>query len=425
MLVEHLLNLPRVDVVAPADDQLLLAVHDEVAPVLVHPREVARVEPALGIERLGGCVRAPPVPLHEVMAANHDLADLALGHRLAIGVDEPHLHSLHRGPNRAGLADPVGVVEARHGRGLREPVALQDHTPEGLLESVQGLDRDRRPARDADPQRAGVKALTLGLVQERRVHRRHALEHGHALGLDRRKHLGGVEPGHKRQRGPQADGHVESARLSEGVEQGQRAEDHILGSRAEQFRGDLGVASQVRVGELGPLGLAGRARGVEDHRGVIAVALGDLVDRIGGEQLLRRGHDHALGARGRRAGLGLAREAVPGEHQARPRVAQVERHLALLQKHVHRDHGGAGPQRAVVDDRELGDVGEHHTDRVAGADPLLEKQAGDPGRRGVELCVGEYLLPEQQCRMVGCAPRGLGQLPGQIAHLISLDRFEG
>src|SRR3954453_2968745 len=45
VLVEDLLDLARVDVVAAADDQVLLAVDDEEAAVLVDPRHVAAVEP--------------------------------------------------------------------------------------------------------------------------------------------------------------------------------------------------------------------------------------------------------------------------------------------------------------------------------------------------------------------------------------------
>ena len=46
VLVEHLLDLPRVDVVAAPDDQVLLPVDDVVVAVVVHPGQVAGAEPA-------------------------------------------------------------------------------------------------------------------------------------------------------------------------------------------------------------------------------------------------------------------------------------------------------------------------------------------------------------------------------------------
>jgi hypothetical protein len=52
VLVEDLLDLARVDVVAAADDHVLLAVDDEEVAVLVDAGHVARVEPAV-LDRLG------------------------------------------------------------------------------------------------------------------------------------------------------------------------------------------------------------------------------------------------------------------------------------------------------------------------------------------------------------------------------------
>ena len=49
MLVEHLLDLARVDVVAAADDHVLLAVDDVEVAVLVLAADVAGGEPAVGV----------------------------------------------------------------------------------------------------------------------------------------------------------------------------------------------------------------------------------------------------------------------------------------------------------------------------------------------------------------------------------------
>ena len=53
--------------------------------------------------------------------------------------------------------------------------------------------------------------------------------------------------------------------------------------RSNRPTADRDVAAQVVVGELRALGLAGRARRVEDHSGVVAVDLGDLLVGLVGE----------------------------------------------------------------------------------------------------------------------------------------------
>ena len=93
MLVEHLLDLARVHVVAAADDHVLLAVDDEEEAVLVDLAEVAGVEPAVADRLLGG-VRAAEVALHDVVALDGDLADLAGGDLVVVVVDDPHLDAV-------------------------------------------------------------------------------------------------------------------------------------------------------------------------------------------------------------------------------------------------------------------------------------------------------------------------------------------
>ena len=58
VVVERLLDLPRVDVVAAADDHVLHAVDDEEVAVLVAVAEVAGVEPAAP-HGLGGGLGPP------------------------------------------------------------------------------------------------------------------------------------------------------------------------------------------------------------------------------------------------------------------------------------------------------------------------------------------------------------------------------
>src|SRR5215469_1136480 len=142
MLVQDFLDLTRVHVVTAPDDEVLLAVDNVVVAVLVYPRHVSSAEPAV-FDRLRGGIGLPPVALHHVVAADGDLADLALRNRLPFVVDEPHLHALDRRADRARLTDPIRVVERRNRRSFRQPVALEDDAAELLLEAAQDLHGQR------------------------------------------------------------------------------------------------------------------------------------------------------------------------------------------------------------------------------------------------------------------------------------------
>ena len=199
MLVEDLLDLARVDVVAAADDQLLLAVDDEEVAVLVDLAHVAAVEPAVD-DGLLGRLLAVPVALHDVVALDDDLADLALLDLVAVVVEQLHLDALDRRADGADLALLVGVVEGGDRRGLAQPVALEDLAVERLLEAAHQLAGHRRAAGAADPQRRVVALLARLVVEHRVVHRRHAGEQRHLVALDDLQRLGGIEARDERQR---------------------------------------------------------------------------------------------------------------------------------------------------------------------------------------------------------------------------------
>ena len=131
---------------------------------------------------------------------------------------------------------------------------------------------------------------------------------------------------------------------------------------------------------------------------------------------LARRHQQTLGASGGRAGQSVLGEAVPGQHQFRLRVAQVERHLTGLEQHVHRHHHGAGPQDAVIGRGKLRHVGQHDADPVAGPHAAVAQQPGHPGAGRVELRIRQHQLAEpDRGRGTVTGYRG-GKVKSKIGH---------
>jgi hypothetical protein len=235
------------------------------------------------------------------------------------------------------------------------------------------------------------------VVQHRRVHRRHSLEHRHPVALDDFQGLARIEARDQRQAGARRDRGVEAARLAEGMEEGQSPEQDVVGAEREELGHHLDVADQVLVGELGALRGPGGPRGVEDHGGVLGLSVGDLLRRLGlGHQALelarRDEHELAVGLVGAR--LGRLREVMPGEQDLRARVGEVEADLAALEQHVHRHDDGAETQDAVVARGEVRNVRKHDAHPIAGLDAPRAQQPGHARRRGIELRVGELSVVE-------------------------------
>ena len=169
---------------------------------------------------------------------------------------------------------------------------------------------------------------------------------------------------------------------------GRPAEDDVLGRQLQQVvHHDLAVAQQVGVGELDALGLAGRARRVQDHGGV-AVRHGlDRVERRGvTHQAPERARPRARGRSApteRAAGSDVLAGRRPGHQDPHARVLEVLPDHPLLEQRVHRDHDRTEAEDPVVERRELRHVRHHDPDAVPG----LARRAPRGSRRPVD-CPG-------------------------------------
>ena len=84
VVIERLVDLPRRDVLATLDDDLLQAPGDEVVTVFVAIGQIAGVQPAVGLERGAGRLRVLVVALGDVGAADHQLARFSRGKVMGI-----------------------------------------------------------------------------------------------------------------------------------------------------------------------------------------------------------------------------------------------------------------------------------------------------------------------------------------------------
>ena len=126
-------------------DHLLEPVDDVEIAVIVHIADIARAEPAIGIDRAGGRVRTVEIPLHHLRAAHPELTrfvrpEINSGHK----VNNPAFRIGHDGTDRAEL---VGLAWHRHGVSrrarLRHPVHLGDRAADPVLAAPGELTVER------------------------------------------------------------------------------------------------------------------------------------------------------------------------------------------------------------------------------------------------------------------------------------------
>src|SRR5690606_6066434 len=100
-LGEMVLDLARVDVLPTADDHLLRPTRHREHAALVHRREVARAQPAVGSEGCGGRFRVTKVSREEVRTARLELAELpALTLPARRGINDARLDAGERAADR-------------------------------------------------------------------------------------------------------------------------------------------------------------------------------------------------------------------------------------------------------------------------------------------------------------------------------------
>ena len=135
VFVEPVLDLDRIDVLATADDEIGAAACKEEQSVL-DAAEVAGSEPAARSDRLGGRLRVVPVARCDHRAAQHHVANLAVGERVVVVVVDRKVACRDRRTDRLRIF-PEHVVARRGGEARTLGQAVPDaHGPFGVGERL-------------------------------------------------------------------------------------------------------------------------------------------------------------------------------------------------------------------------------------------------------------------------------------------------
>jgi len=219
MRKQRILHLEGMNILSAANNQILDAARDPHIALLIHLRLVPRVHPHhlvpltihLHLPHLLGADPVSPVPRHDVVARDDQLALLAEGQH------PPRLHFRDhlRGHVRKQAADGIKTLVQRiirrrheaHGTRLRHPIADgQARQVEPLMQLPHQHARHRAPRRDARAEMLEALVLHRAVRQEfqlRGEHGRDAVERGRFLRLHRAQGGQWVEDlGRKDDRGP-------------------------------------------------------------------------------------------------------------------------------------------------------------------------------------------------------------------------------
>ena len=450
------LDLDRHHRLRAAAVQVLAAAGEAQVAVEADPAEVARAQPAVLAEDRGRLVGGVVVAVRHDRAADRQLALRRRRQRLAaLGVDGPVLGE--RAGDAAELRPPDGLDEQvdavpgereRRGRGrLRHPVAGHElREPEALAElAPQAGGRGGR--RRHDRVQGGEVVLGLpGRLDDDEAHRRDEERLVRAVALDGGERGVRVERLLQDHRAAREHARQQALDVPEDVLERQREEDPPPVLEGARERRAVRAAQQHVVLEDDALGLAARARRVEDRRGrghvgrrragrELHVELVVGVERQGverhrGRPALRLGRDlqpqvcELAGDLLERRGVVDAADQAGGDDRHRLRLAQHELQLARAQGDVdgHGDRAGARDREEQGD--ELGSVGDDERDPLARRHAACDEPAGEAPRPLGDLRVRVGRLVGEHERAVGMlrrdrvehAVQGPG-LPGPVPSL--------
>ena len=427
MRIEHLLDLDRIDVLAAADQHVLLAVDDVAKALLVQFGEIAGFQPAVH-ERLRGGLGLVPIAPHHVRSLGPQLADLAGRQRLARGADDAHVANRNRGAAAFRAIEIIlGLMRGEGGGCFRHaPAEAGARVRKRLLDAAHELGSGRRPAVGHRLQRGEVILAAGGMLDQLPGDGRHAAGVSAALALDQPHRGFGIPAMHqhdlraleqRRDHDRLAAGGVKErhheqirARLPAGL--GRRLAAAHARLRQRIAAGHDG-GGRIAVRAERALGMAGGAGRVED-RGIVVGIEQDLRRRAvrqklpiahAADNILELRHFRmrdlllvatdvdALEIRAVRQMLDDALEALGiRERDFGPGILQRIFELRAGPPCIERRGDRAGKQRAEEGRGPFGQIAHGDRDAVAFAHARLDQRIGEGERRARERPIAQALL---------------------------------
>ncbi len=268
MLVNHLFNLRRVDILATADKHILFAVDDKEIAFGVETGHIARVEVAALVHGGGGRCGVVEITRAVGFALQHQFALLVGAEELVVVIHNLGVDEKVRAANRTGFANGVFGGQGKdagaklgHAKALLEADAFFG----GVF--FHQRNRQRRATRCAETQRRQIRFRPVGGRRQHLVHGRDSGENGHFVALKQRQHLGGVE-------GADEDGRPAKNDLRQGIDEQPAGVEHRENVEIDVIVGHImddgveRVPGNHAVRNLGGFGQAGRTAG-KNQRGDI------------------------------------------------------------------------------------------------------------------------------------------------------------
>ena len=272
MFQQLLFHLCGADIEPAGDDDLFLAIDYGDEPVRIHRDHIPGTQPA-SQQGDRGLVRIAPIALENLRPLQHQLARLTDPDLTPGIVDSHHLHQggRERHPDRAGSPAREERIAQGHRGGLGQPISLDQQTAGHRLPQLPGLLHQGHRPRDAPACAGKIYPAPAGAFGGALVERgHHAVDAGRGLAGGSQDQID-VRLGEQHLTGlfqyPEGGVHGHA----EGVEHRQGGIVDLAPRLSPQHPGLTltGIGVQVEVGQHGPPGASGGARGVLNGRQIM------------------------------------------------------------------------------------------------------------------------------------------------------------
>ena len=171
MAHRHILDFVRIDVEAGHIDHVLLAVDNVHVAAFVDPRDVAGAQETVDGHDLGGLIRPVPIAGHDLRTPDAQFPGFADLEVASVVVANGDLRRGHGQADRAGEVIDVQRIGDCRGRGLGQPVSLDQRLAGHCLPALGDRSLHRHPAGDRQMQPREIEIGEV-LVVEQRVEQR-------------------------------------------------------------------------------------------------------------------------------------------------------------------------------------------------------------------------------------------------------------